>query len=121
MPTPKLLSLVSFLLLSTSALAATDPCAPTFEKIATALEQGQAGIALGYFTGTDRGAQIIRDAVAVPAAAARLAAVFRTATLKTAFDSTAIYSASWEASLGHVYAIDIGATVSLTGCTVQAW
>src|SRR4051812_42838567 len=118
---PTKLVTVVCLLLSTSAFAATDPCASTFDKIAAALEGGQAAIALGYFTGTDRGAQIISDAAAVPEAAARLAAVFRTAKLKTTFDSTAIYTASWEASLGHSYAIDLAVNVGVLGCTVQAW
>ena len=109
------------LLVSASALAATDPCAATFNNIATALETGDAIQALGYFTSSPRTIDVITQTAAQPAAASALAKVFRTASIKQSWDSSAVYTATWQASPDHSYPIDIGVQIGITGCVVQAW
>jgi hypothetical protein len=100
--------------LGVRALAATpsDPCAEAFAEIATGLEQARADAVLKHLTRNARTVDAVQSAVADRAMALKLAEAFKTAQLKSTFDNKRIYQAA---------DFEIGATVGVFGCVVQAW
>ncbi|HUP57594.1 MAG TPA: hypothetical protein VM598_09100 [Bdellovibrionota bacterium] len=94
------------------AAAPADPCETTLAEIAAGLESGKVDEVVKHLVRSRRTTQAIEAAILDGAAAEKLAVAFRTAKLKSTFDNKRIYAAT---------GLEIGATVGLAGCVVQAW
>jgi hypothetical protein len=94
------------------AAAPADPCETALAEIAAGLEAGKADEVVKHLVRSRRTTEAIEAAIVDGAEARKLAAAFRTAKLKSTFDNKRIYQSS---------GLEIGATVGLAGCVVQAW